>query len=213
MAGRFFLLTIPSGSSRCRQFKGIIASQVVASVIIPHQRTRDNILSGRNLNTIVITTHIAGAAGAQRMTAFLQVIERAHELRLHIRHVVRHLPTAAPLVLGTPTHQTELEGRQAVVELLVLMQAMLAKRRIARPANTVPAPPHHHHVLMLELAEPMATDILLYLIGHRGRSPAGHVDIHDVARIRAERRAEVNDGEYDSENACNRDRYSHFKQK
>lgn len=184
-----------------------VSSTAVAT--ISHLQIHNNTLSGRNA---IIATRIASTADTQRMAALLQVIERAHELRLHIRHVVRHLPAAAPLILGTPTHQTELEGGQAVIELLVLVQAMLAKRRIARPADAVPAPARHHHVLMLELAKPMATDILLYLIDHRRRSPTGHVDIHDMARICAERRANVNNGEYDCENACNHDRYSHFKQ-
>lgn len=185
-----------------------VSSAAVA--IISHSQAHGNTLSSRN--AIIIHTRIAGTAGAQRMAALLQVIERAHELRLHVRHVVRHLPTAAPLILSTPAHQTELEGRQAVIELLVLVKAMLAKRRVARPADAVPAPSRHHHVLMLELAEPVTTNILLYLVSHRGRSPAGHVDIHDMARIRAERRAKVNDGEHDCEGACNRDRYSHLKQ-
>lgn len=185
-----------------------VSSTAVA--IISHLQTRDNTLSSRN--TIVITTQIAGTAGTQRTAALFQVIERAYELRLHIRHVVRHLPTAAPLVLGTPTHQTELERRQAVVEFLILLQAMLTKRRIARHADAFPAPSRHHHILMLELAKPMTTDILLYLIGHRGRSPTSHVDIHNMARICAEWRAEVKDGEYDCKNTCNRDRYSYLKQ-
>ena len=185
-----------------------VSSAAVA--IISHSQARGNTLSSRN--AIIIHTRIAGTAGTQCMAAFLQIIERAHELRFHVRHVVRHLPAAAPLILSTPTHQTELEGRQAVVELLVLLQTMLTERRIARPADAVPAPSRHHHILMLELAEPMATDVLLYLIGHRRRSPAGHVDIHNMARIRAERRAKVNDDEYDCEDACNRDRYSHLKQ-
>lgn len=184
-----------------------VSSAAVA--IISHLQARGNTLSSRNA---IIATRIAGTAGAQRMAALLQIIERTHELRLHVRHVVRHLPAAATLILSTPAHQTELEGRQAVVELLVLVKAMLAKRRVASPADTVPAPSRHHHVLMLELAKPMATDILLYLVGHRRRSPASHVDIHDMARIRAERRTKINDGEYDCEDACNRDRYSHFKQ-
>lgn len=199
-------------SCRCRQFKGIIAPQVVAGVIISHPQAHGNTLSSKNLNAIVYT-RIAGTAGAQRMAALLQVIERTHELRLHVRHVVRHLPAAAPLVLGTPTHQTELEGRQTVVEFLILLQAMLAKRRFACPADAFPAPSRHHHVLMLKLAKPVTTDILLYLIGHRSRSPTGHVDIHDMTRICAERRTEINDGEYDCKDACNRDRYSHLKQR
>ena len=181
-----------------------------AVVIISHSQAHGNTLSSRNA---IIAAQIAGAAGAQRMAALLQIIERTHELRLHVRHVVRHLPAAATLIPRMATHQTELKRSQAVIELLVLLQAMLAKRRIARPADAIPAPSRHHHVLMLELAEPMATDVLLYLVGHRGRSPAGHVDIHNMARIRAEWRAKVNDGEYDCEDACNRDRYSHLKQR
>lgn len=209
MTERFFFMTIPSDSLRCRQFKGIITPQVVADPIISCPQARDNTLSSRNA---IIATRIAGTAGTQRMAALLQVIERAHELRLHIRHVVRHLPAATALIPGMTAHQTELERSQAVVELLVLMQAMFAKRRFARSADAIPAPPRHHHVLMLELAEPVTTDILLYLIGHRRRSPTGHVDIHDMARICAERRAKINDDEHDCEDACNRDRYSHFKQ-